>query len=252
MKVFLSWSGDRSFEFASILSDWIPKVIQACKPWLSAKDIDKGAKWFPEISKELQESKAGIICLTNDNLDSPWILFESGAISKTVEKSFVCPYLLDIKPTDIKGPLSQFQSTKAEKNDTLLLIKTINKILGQDALQEKQLESIFSKWWPDLEADLKKILPIKSGKKEQRSDRELLEEILEVVRSLIRSDSAQNIYSSVLASLLTEASASSNATPTASISNYLKEYVDQSSKSRGMGLRNAKLFLDSKKKDAEK
>jgi hypothetical protein len=39
-----------------------------------------------EISKELEQSKIGIIAMTEENLTSPWIMFEAGAISKVVEE----------------------------------------------------------------------------------------------------------------------------------------------------------------------
>ena len=42
-KVFFGWSGERSGKLAGIMRDWIPKVIQDVEPWLSAKDLDKGA-----------------------------------------------------------------------------------------------------------------------------------------------------------------------------------------------------------------
>jgi hypothetical protein len=52
MKLFISWSGSKSQRLAEIFKDWIPKVIQAIKPFFSP-DIEKGVRWFPEISKEL-------------------------------------------------------------------------------------------------------------------------------------------------------------------------------------------------------
>lgn len=80
MKVFLSWSGSKSKRLAEILHTWIPSVIQAAKPYFSPDDIEKGTRWYPEVSKELKKSNVGIICLTRENLEAPWILFETGAL----------------------------------------------------------------------------------------------------------------------------------------------------------------------------
>ena len=54
------------------------------------------------------ECEYGIVCLTPHNLESPWILFESGALSKRVAHARVSPYLFGLKVADVTGPLSQF------------------------------------------------------------------------------------------------------------------------------------------------
>src|SRR5689334_7727654 len=118
MKVFISWSGERSGKLAEALREWLPLVLQGVELWLSRNDLDKGARWSLEIAKELEGTKVGIICLTTENKEKPWILFEAGAISKTMETAFVCPYLLDIQPSDVQPPLGQFQATRAQKEDT--------------------------------------------------------------------------------------------------------------------------------------
>ena len=89
MKVFLSWSGEQSRRIAEVFKEWIPSVIQAVKPYFSPEDIAKGARWSKEISQELEESKVGILFLTKDNLGAPWLLFEAGALSKSMERSKV-------------------------------------------------------------------------------------------------------------------------------------------------------------------
>src|SRR5688572_19220319 len=109
MEVFLSWSGERSKAVAETLSVWLGQVIQAVDPWISS-DIEKGARWNPEIAARLEQSRVGIICLTKENLDAKWILFESGALSKTKD-AYVCTLLLDIDPSDVEQPLGQFQHT---------------------------------------------------------------------------------------------------------------------------------------------
>lgn len=186
MKVFISWSGERSHALANALRDWLPNVIQAIKPWVSDADIDKGSRWSVEIAFQLENAKVGIICLTPENLEALWILFEAGALSKTIEKTYVCPYLFQVEPADIEGPLVQFQFTKANKNDTLKLIYAINQALEDAALSEDKLDEAFEVWWPKLEQALKNISENKVKQEKPRSDREILEEILDLVREETR------------------------------------------------------------------
>lgn len=130
MDVFISWSGERSRAAAEALRDWLPKIINALKPWLSVADIDKGARWGTEIATKLKDSKAGIICLTPNNLHSDWLLFEAGALSKTIENTYVCPFLIGLEPADVKPPLAQFQATRATKKDVLKLLKKVEYSAG--------------------------------------------------------------------------------------------------------------------------
>jgi hypothetical protein len=183
MDIFISWSRERSKKIADILTDWLPQVIQAAEPWMS-KNIEKGARWSPEISERLARSKIGIICLTPENLHEDWILFEAGALSK-IKDSNTCTFLIDLNPADIEQPLAQFQHTVFSKDDVKKLLVTINQQI-EHPLQEKTLSSVFEKYWPELEEKIRSIPPPKSksrkNEKFERPDRDLLEEILELSR----------------------------------------------------------------------
>lgn len=185
MKIFISWSGDRSKILAKSLNDWIPNVIQSVRSFMSEEDIQKGARWSPELAAELENARVGLICLTPENLGEPWVLFEAGALSKIVG-NLVCPYLFDLNPNDITGPLSQFQATKPEKEDTKRLMDTINGALGDTALPNKQLDTIFDKWWPDLDKSIKGIPGGETKKEIRRTAEDMLAEILGLVREQTR------------------------------------------------------------------
>ena len=96
------------------------------EPWLSAEDIDKGTRWANEIANELSESNFGIICIVPGNVDEPWLNFEAGAISKTLEHGRVAPLLIGVDRDDIEGPLQQFQSTVFDQRDMGRLIRSKN------------------------------------------------------------------------------------------------------------------------------
>jgi hypothetical protein len=190
MKVFISWSGGRSKETADVLSSWIRQVIQAAETWISI-DIQKGIRWSEQIKNELEESKVGIICLNKDNLQSEWILFEAGALSKTKDAQ-VCTFLLDVNPADIKPPLGQFQHTLFDKEDLRKLVHTINnKIIsnGEKTIPEKDLDEVFEVFFPKLNEKLLVILNEKSTDGNvKRTDRDILEEILQTIRVLKQPD----------------------------------------------------------------
>lgn len=149
---------------------------------MSSNDIDKGVRWAADMASHLEDSRVGIICLSPDNLEAAWILFEAGALSKTINQTFVCPYLADLEPTDVKGPLAQFQASKADRNDTRKLIKTINRAQDKDALAENLVNAAFEKWWPDLEQKLRDLPPSKVGRAFERSEKDMLKELLTLAR----------------------------------------------------------------------
>jgi hypothetical protein len=186
MKVFLSWSGETSKSIAEALRDWLPNVIQAVDPWMSSEDIDKGSQWASELASLLNSVKVGIVCVTPDNQSAPSINFEAGALSRTVEKTMVCPYLIGMRASDLKWPLAQFQGSLANKDETYRLIATINKALDSQALLESKLANSFERWWPDLEAKINTVSTSKPATKAVRPTGDVLEEILTTVRELAR------------------------------------------------------------------
>jgi hypothetical protein len=182
MDIFISWSGRRSGAVARALHGWLPQIINEVEPWLSSADIDKGARWHADIAARLQAAKAGIICVTPSNLHSDWILFEAGALSKTLDNTFVCPFLIGIEPTDVKGPLAQFEATRTTGDDVLRMLKTLNE-LAATPRSDARLEEAFEVWWPRLEAQFAKLPPDEPTARPHRTDRDLIEEILDLVRN---------------------------------------------------------------------
>ncbi len=92
MKVFIPWSGEVSERVAIALREWLPLVVHEAEPYVSSEDIAKGKRWPMELGERLEEIGFGIICLTPSNLSSPWIHFEAGALSKSLDESQVAPF----------------------------------------------------------------------------------------------------------------------------------------------------------------
>ena len=195
MEVFISWSGENSHQLALILKDWMSKVIQIIEPWVSSEDIEKGDRWTPEIAQKLDNCNVGIICLTKYNFEAPWINFEAGALSKKLENGKVCTLLLDLKPTDIKGPLAQFQATIAKSQDDMKkLINIINKSLGDKRIKDNIVNEAFDIWWERYLQKVNTIIPMKSNSSEERvrTNKDLLEEILLSIRELNKTSSEKD------------------------------------------------------------
>ena len=180
MKVFVSWSGERSKTIASALKQWLPDVFLGLQVWMSDHDIQAGARWGSELGGELETANFGIVCLTPESLESHWLTFEAGALSKAIKKSRVVPYRFQLRASDVGPPLSQFQGVDANKEGTLKLVLSIHDILEKQLQDIERAKRSFEHWWPDLKETLAKIP--RTAKREIRSDRELLEEILDISR----------------------------------------------------------------------
>jgi hypothetical protein len=170
MNLFIAWSGKTSHQVASALYGWLPCVIQAIKPFMSTEDIEKGSRWHDELAKELGEAAYGVICVTQDNYKKPWINFEAGAISKAVDKPHASPFLFNVKPSELDGPLQQFQSTvyrcgsnyedvaHNNREDFFKLVHGINTCLKSERqVPYEILRKEFDLWWPELTKILENI-----------------------------------------------------------------------------------------------
>lgn len=187
MKIFISWSGDKSRAVALALRDWLPGVINSVQPFVSAKDIYAGSRWQTDIATELDATNFGIVCITTENQAAPWLNFEAGALAKAVDSSRVVPLAVDLKPSDVQLPLGQFQAQPATERGIREILTSINSAC-ESSLPDALLDKAFSVWWPELERTLKEIneKSAPSGAP-VRSERELLEETLNTVRSLART-----------------------------------------------------------------
>lgn len=183
MKVFISWSGTRSKALANSLRDWLPMVLQYVEPWVSDKDISAGERWAQAIASELEASNFGIICITPENLHSEWILFESGALSKSMLDAKVIPLLFGLELSDLSGPLSQFQSQKMEQAGVMEIVKSINKI-SEIKTSEQIVNQLVPALWPRLHEAVENIPDSEPSEKHMRPHHEILEELVTGVRGI--------------------------------------------------------------------
>jgi len=189
MRIFTSWSGERSKAAAlglkSLLQDLFEEGVQV----FVSDHINPGEAWAQRLGTELEQSEFGILCLTQENFQAPWLLFEAGAIAKKFGTSRVVPYLIDeLPPAAERSPLAQFQHVRADREGTRRLVESINKS-SESPKPPERLDRSFKVWWSDLEQTLNALKPSKGAKPVVRSDRDLLEAILHRVEALSQGHS---------------------------------------------------------------
>jgi hypothetical protein len=152
---------------------------------VSSEDIEKGARWASELDRELQDTHFGIVCLTPENLQAPWILYEAGALTKSIDHGSAVTVLLNVRKNALTYPLARFQATEADRDDFFRLVRTINRRFGEERHADAQLETVFDALWPALDA---RLLELSQGHQlpqvPARSDRDILEELMATVRRL--------------------------------------------------------------------
>lgn len=161
MKIFLSWSGPWSQGVAEEFRKWIPYVLQSTDPFMSAEDIGLGSDWNATIKDKLLDSAVGLIFLMPDNIDSPWLNFESGALSISMEKKRkVIPILFEREEKEIilsNSPLKQFQSVITPDESGIRKLMIILNAELDIPLQPDILDKTFEQWWPLLSGNLDKL-----------------------------------------------------------------------------------------------
>ena len=192
MRVFISWSGERSRIVAEALREWLPMVLQFVDPWMSAADLEKGAHWPGQISEQLGAASVGISCLTPENLNAPWLLFEAGALSKQVERTRLFTVLTDLRPQDVPPPLGLFQHTVVGRSEISRLIHAINRLNIEKPLPDQRLDGLLETAWPKLQAQITRLPKVPDATR-QRPPEEILAEILEISRRQAGVADCQNI-----------------------------------------------------------
>jgi hypothetical protein len=181
MKVFISWSGPSSKQLALTLRQVIPDALQNVEVWMSNVDIPAGERWAVTLASGLQESRFGILCLTPDNLMAPWLLFEAGALARSLQSGRVVPYSLGVDQDAVPYPLAQFQGCEATRDGSERLFLGINEALDLP-LPRDQVKRIFSRHWRELNATIRQVRKDLSNKPKRPDHLELLEEIVSSLR----------------------------------------------------------------------
>src|SRR4029077_2327530 len=125
-KIFLCWSKTRSKRIAEGGARLLPQIIKGIQPIVST-EFRKGKEWSRLLRRDLDQARTGIVFLTPENVDAPWIHFEAGAPAAGVghRDGDVFTYLYGFDPGQLAGPLSAYHSTVATKDDTERLVRDL-------------------------------------------------------------------------------------------------------------------------------
>jgi hypothetical protein len=191
MRIFISWSGERSKKVAEALKIFLEGVIPASQPWVSSQDTLAGSAWFGVLTKELGQSDFGLLCLTAGTAIAPWIAFEAGALSLKLGEERVCPFLLDVDTKHLRNlglPYYLFNAVPSSKEGARKLVDSVLNLLPEnEQLEGRRIEANFKAFWPDLS---KAIKLAKKGK-EPLSESERLLSAMEHQRAFMELQSAK-------------------------------------------------------------
>ena len=159
-QAFLSWSGNLSHKIAvyvkeEILDDLFKNDIDT----FISSEMGIGSLSDKTIFSKLASSDFGIVFITAENIEKPWVLFECGGLINKMEKNKLYIITADVHTEMLKrlnDPLSRIQVGQLNKDGFINLIKQICKdILGLD--DANYLNIIYRKW-STIETDLNKII----------------------------------------------------------------------------------------------
>lgn len=198
LKVFISWSKDRSKRVAIVLQEYLPQFIDGVDYFVSDKDIDPGERSMKTVEAELDGTNYGLLVVTPENQGEAWLNFEAGALSKHVDKDKndvprVVPILVGIdSPSQLTGPISQFQAVKLNHEGIERVVLSIARLSGTS---EGVVQKRFARTWDELEIALSAATAASPAPplKPKRSDENKLDEVLEIVRELVRRSPPQTL-----------------------------------------------------------
>ncbi len=157
MKLFLSWSKDESKQYANVFKEELPTLFPNTEIFMSDTDISMGSFSIPTIMQELENSTYGILFITPDNKDEPWINFEAGALSKGLSDMHVTPIgFRGIEMEYLSSPIKNYQGFLFEE---LKFKKTMNEInrLTDTPLPKKTFDVLLNSVWESLSDKIEKI-----------------------------------------------------------------------------------------------
>jgi TIR domain len=151
VKLFLSWSGDSSKGIAEIFRNWLRVYSTELDVFFTPDGIEAGMRWNDELSKTLEECEIGIFICTRQNVDSLWMAFEAGVLSKGINTGRVIPLIFGEPELKLKAPLSQFQVKHFSEKGVFETLESINNCLI-DKKSKNEINNFINLTWENIYA----------------------------------------------------------------------------------------------------
>jgi len=157
MLVFIGWSGKKSAKVASALYKWLPFFFETAVVWYSSESIDVGKEWSKELKAVLKKADIGVFCLTKSNQESAWMKQEFKKLRNSPRSPRIISYRIGLRRKKLQGKFSKYQSPKATKKDTLMLVQHIAKCIPRSKRSDRDLSKLFKILWPELKSTFDKL-----------------------------------------------------------------------------------------------
>ncbi|MEN9565116.1 MAG: hypothetical protein RLZZ69_312, partial [Cyanobacteriota bacterium] len=174
VNLFLSWSGDSSRLIAEILKEWLFTVSSELDIFFTPDGIEAGRRWSSELAQKLQDCEIGIFVYTRQNLDSLWMAFEAGALSKSIETGRVIPLIFGEPELKLKQPLAQFQAKRFSEKGILETLEAVNNCLSNKKTKE-EIKAFLGFTWSTLDTKVTQVLEKELNSDKEPGDRDVSE-----------------------------------------------------------------------------
>jgi hypothetical protein len=181
------------------LRHWLVDVVPSITPWFSGDDIETGKFWQLELLKSLERSTVGIVVITPANAHRPWLNFEAGRLSSSIESrgGVVMPLLVNLESADITGtPLSTLNAVTFNELGVWKIVNAIHERTGND-MNTTMLKNLFDLKWVELKQAVTDAVDhairtdVDNVKPQQRDTSDVLEDLITTVNEL-RQDVRRN------------------------------------------------------------
>lgn len=200
IKIFLSWSGKKSQELATLFKTYVTDILPKIDFYFSPDDLKGGEKWRQSIEEGLNNNTYGIIFLTPSNLTSKWVYFEAGAISKSTKQAKILPLLYQIDINEIGQPFSDYQCKMFSKDSILTTIYEMNECQANVyKLPKDTIKRNFDRLSDEIQSNIEQIDKINEVNEDNSleiEDANLLEsdDKINEILQILREQSSDNIF----------------------------------------------------------
>jgi hypothetical protein len=165
--IFISWSRNPAKDIGEKLQTLLKKIfpypnIDFFLSSSGKNEIVAGEDFRNKLDNNLMDSNFGILILTKNNFERPWMMFESGALSNGDNKSRIIPIFFNRDSRKIESPIEKFQNVEYNKEGLLKIIFSITKSLFDsnelDNNQKQLLVNQLDTHWESFKKDIDIIL----------------------------------------------------------------------------------------------